>query len=130
MSKSTYDSSSTVANAGGIVKYVDSKTGFADGPYFGVAEKATLDITSANRLAFLPADQIIIERSTDAGTTWVDAGISDSTKTGLFSAEGSYNVPIGSLDGKNSCNCMVRITITGMKYDVPEGTAETEKYQY
>ena len=39
----------------------------------------------ANRLAFLPADQIIIEKTTDGGSTWVDAGYSDATKLGLFS---------------------------------------------
>ena len=83
----------------------------------------------ANRLAFLPADQIIIEKTTDGGTTWVDAGIADSTKIGLFS-ETRAGVSIPLLNGVRSLNCGLRITITAMKYNVPSGTAETSKYNY
>ncbi len=45
---------------------------------------AKINTTRANRLAFLPADQIIIEKTTDGGTTWVDAGVSDANKLALF----------------------------------------------
>ena len=90
-----------------------------------------IDITSADRLAFLPADQIIIEQSTDGGTTWVSAGYNDTQKRQLFSGleNGNISIPRNS-SGKKSCNCMVRVTITGMKYNVPDGTAETNKYNY
>lgn len=90
-----------------------------------------IDITSADRLAFLPADQIIIEKSTDGGTTWVSAGYNDTQKRQLFSGleNGSVYIPVNS-SGKKSCNCMLRVTITGMKYNVPDGTAETNKYNY
>ena len=90
-----------------------------------------IDITSADRLAFLPADQIIIEQSTDGGTTWVSAGYNDTQKRQLFSGleNGNISIPRNS-SGKKSCNCMVRVTITGMKYNVPSGTAETNKYNY
>ena len=83
----------------------------------------------ANRLAFLPADQIIIEKTTDGGTTWVDAGISDATKTGLFS-ETRAVVSLPLLNGVKSLLCGIRITFTAMKYNVPSGTAETAKYNY
>ena len=83
----------------------------------------------ANRLAFLPADQIIIEKTTDGGTTWVDAGVADSTKVGLFS-ETRHSVNIPLLNNKKSPLCGLRLTITAMKYDVPSGTAETAKYNY
>lgn len=83
----------------------------------------------ANRLAFLPADQIIIEKTTDGGTTWVDAGISDGLKIGLFS-ETRPSIALPLLNGVRSLMCGLRITITAMKYNVPDGTAETQKYNY
>lgn len=83
----------------------------------------------ANRLAFLPADQIIIEKTTDGGNTWVDAQISDDVKTGLFS-QTRPGVYIPLLNGEKNILCGLRITITGMKYNVPEGTPETSKYEY
>lgn len=90
---------------------------------------AKVNTLRANRLAFLPADQIIIEKTTDGGVTWVDAGIPDYIKTGLFS-ETRPNVIIPLLNGVKSLKCGIRITFTAMKYNVPDGTAETEKYNY
>ena len=83
----------------------------------------------ANRLCFLPADQIIAETTTDGGTTWVSAGLTDAQKLALFS-ERRQNVAIPLIDGKANINCGIRFTITGMKYNVPSGTAETAKYNY
>lgn len=91
--------------------------------------QSLVSTTRANRLAFLPADQIIIEKTTDGGTTWVDAGISDAVKLGLFS-EVRSTVSIPLLNGVRNINCGIRITFTAMKYNVPEGTAETQKYNY
>lgn len=90
---------------------------------------AKINTLRANRLAFLPADQIIIEKTTDGGSTWTDAGIADSTKIGLFS-ETRAGVTIPLLNGVKNINCGLRITITGMKYNVPSNTAETSKYNY
>ena len=84
----------------------------------------------ANRLAFLPADQIIIEKTTDGGTTWVDAGISNELKLGLFSETRPQIISLPLLNGIRSLMCGLRITITAMKYNVPSGTAETQKYNY
>lgn len=84
----------------------------------------------ANRLAFLPADQIIIEQTVDGGQTWVDAGISDAIKLALFSETRPGGINLPQIDGKKNLLCGLRITITAMKYDVPAGTPETEKYQY
>ncbi len=83
----------------------------------------------ANRLAFLPADQIIIEKTTDGGTTWTDAGISDGTKASLFS-ETRPSIGIPLLNNAKNVKCGLRITFTAMKYNVPAGTAETQKYNY
>lgn len=91
--------------------------------------QALFNTTRANRLAFLPADQIIIEKTTDGGVTWVDAGVSDTTKLGLFSeTRHSINIPL--IDGVRSPLCGIRVTFTAMKYNVPENTPETERYNY
>lgn len=89
-----------------------------------------VDFTRGNRLAFLPADQIIIEQTIDGGITWTDAGISDANKEKLFSEVRYSAIPIPKIDGKVNTKCGIRITITAMKYDVPDGTAETDKYKY
>ena len=85
--------------------------------------------TRANRLAFLPADQIIIEQTIDGGTTWTDAGVNDAVKLALFS-ETRPNVYLPKIDNKPNLLCGLRITFTAMKYDAPSGTPETEKYNY
>lgn len=89
-----------------------------------------INTTRANRLAFLPADQIIIEKTIDGGTTWTDAGISNSTKLALFSEIRPSGITLPLLNGVRNVLCGLRITITAMKYNVPEGTAETQKYNY
>ena len=83
----------------------------------------------ANRLAFLPADQVIIEETTDGGQTWTSGGYNNSQKRMLFSTRGA-RIDIPRLNGAKSTNCGVRITITGMKYNVPSSAAETGKYSY
>lgn len=90
---------------------------------------AKINTLRANRLAFLPANQIIIEKTTDGGTTWVDAGISDAVKVGLFS-ETRAGISIPLINGVRSLLCGIRVTFTAMKYNVPSGTAETAKYNY
>lgn len=94
-----------------------------------VTYQALINDVRANRLAFLPADQIIIEKTTDGGITWEDAGIPDGTKTALFS-ETRPGVYIPKINNEINTNCGLRITITAMKYDVPAGTPETQKYNY
>ncbi len=95
-------------------------------------EQGIIEATSADRLAFLPGDQIIVEQSTDGGATWVTAGMSDLDKRKLFVSKDNSGalayIPLKN--GSKSCDCMLRITITGMKYNVPDGTAETELYNY
>lgn len=83
----------------------------------------------ANRLMFLPANNIIIEKTTDGGTTWVSANIDDTVKRSLFSqTRPSISIPL--LNGVKSTLCGLRVTITAMNYNVPNGTPETEKYNY
>lgn len=88
--------------------------------------------TGANRFAFLPSDQIILEQSTDAGQTWeAYPNLSEVIKGRLFlGTDTSAVVSIPTKDGVKSCDCMIRISITGQKFNVPEGTPETDKFNY
>ena len=95
-----------------------------------VGIRPLVNYTRANRLIFLPANQIIIEKTIDGGVTWEDAGYTDSQKISLFSENNNYQINIPLLNGKKSTLCGLRVIITGMDYDVPSGTAETEKYAY
>lgn len=93
------------------------------------AVRPMFDSVRANRLAFLPSDQIIIEKTVDGGKTWTDAAITEYNKRALFSENGGgFTLP--QIDGKKNALCGIRLTITGMKYNVPAGTEETAKYNY
>lgn len=47
---------------------------------------------SANRIAYLNPNALTIEYSNDNGSTWVDAGLSNSVKIGLVTTSGSISV--------------------------------------
>ena len=113
----------TAANVGAYEKD-DYAVGTTD-----VGIRPLINNTRANRLIFLPADQIIIEKTTDGGVTWESAEVSDAAKNNAFSQINS-NLHIPLLNGAKSTKCGIRITLTAMKYNVPDGTAETEKYNY
>lgn len=87
------------------------------------------DVLRADRTAFLPATQIIIEQSTDGGVTWVDANVSDTNKARLFTGQ-RPNLVIPLKNGVKSTDCMVRVTITGMRYNQASATGETDRYNY
>lgn len=88
-----------------------------------------VDDLRANRLAFLPADQIIIEKTTDGGTTWEDAQVNDAVKLALFS-QTRPSVSIPKINNEKNILCGLRVTFTAMKYNVPANTPETQKYNY
>lgn len=91
--------------------------------------KSMFDVLRADRTAFLPEDQIIIEQSIDGGITWTDAGVSASNKRKLFTGQRpSLSIPFKN--GLKSCDCMLRVTITGMKYNQSAATGETARYNY
>ena len=90
-----------------------------------------VETTKGNKLIFLPPSQVIIEQTTDGGETWTSAGITDAVKQQLFcgnTLQAAVNLP--KINGKQNKLCGLRITITAMRYNVPDGTAETDKYQY
>lgn len=95
-----------------------------------LTQQPMVNLLRANRLAFLPADQVIIEQSVDGGTTWTDAQVSDVNKAKLFAGNKDAGITIPLINGVRNTNAMIRITITAMKYNVPAGTVETEKYNY
>ena len=137
-SEAAYDTSITInpsthtltaTNLKGILSTQDLKRPTGLRGLNDVTLQALVNTTRANHLAFLPADQIIIEKTTDGGEHWTDAGVSDVTKLGLFS-ETRTNVYLPLIEGKRNILCGLRITITAMKYNVPDGTPETEKYNY
>lgn len=107
---------------------ISATTGFADG--VPPLVRALIDNCRANKLAFLPADQIIVEKTIDGGKTWTDAGVSDATKAHIFSGVTYGDIALPQINGKMNTLCGVRVTFTAMKYDVPSGTAETDKYKY
>ena len=106
-----------------VTTYVNEEVGtthFSMRPY--------VDQCRANRLAFLPASQILVEKTTDGGATWVSYGASDGAKTLVFSTGGNFEIP--RANGARSALCGVRVTISGMRYNVPDGTAELDRYAY
>ena len=107
---------------------ISATTGFANG--VPPLARALIDNCRANKLAFLPADQIIVEKTIDGGKTWTDAGVSDATKAYTFSGVQYGVTALPQISGKMNTLCGVRVTFTAMKYDVPSGTAETDKYKY
>lgn len=130
-------STSLAATANSVKTAYDLANSAYHQPYYesgsatDIAMRPLVDRARANRLAFLPANQIIIEKTTDGGTTWVDAEVSDSNKIALFDTYcNSPRASIPLLNGEKSTLCGVRITITAMTYDVPSGTTETQKYNY
>ena len=74
-----------------------------------------------NKLAFLPADCITIEYTTDGGSTWIDYGASDAQKTSLvtyysgnpfYIGHGLASATDGTMTNSNCSNYQVRITIS------------------
>lgn len=124
----------TAAHIGAIAKNETGNTQYLVRPEAlngvnDVTIQPLINDVRANRLAFLPADQIIIEKTTDGGTTWTDAGYTDIQKQKLFS-EKRQSIAIPKINDEININCGLRVTITGMKYDVPANTSETQKYNY
>lgn len=116
---------STISEEKITIAPVSTSTNFAS-----KLSRPLVAIHRANRFAFLPADQIIIEKTTDGGKTWEDAKVSDDGKRRFFSGVEIGGISIPQIDGKVNSLCGIRITFTAQKYDVPVGTAETEKYNY
>lgn len=68
---------------------------------------------SSNKSFGLPADAIVIEYSTDGGSTWLDYGATDAQKKSLFNETRNFNCFLGKASTKetNNVNNRLRITI-------------------
>lgn len=93
----------------------DNSTNFSGNS--GPIEAAHIDVLRANRLAFLPANGITVEYSTDGGATWVDYGATDAQKAGLFTmklASGGAAFYTGKHTATADCTAkdQLRITVT------------------
>lgn len=93
----------------------DNSTNFSGNS--GPIEAAHIDVLRANRLAFLPANGVTVEYSTDGGATWVDYGATDAQKAGLFTmklASGGAAFYTGKHTVTADCTAkdQLRITVT------------------
>lgn len=83
-----------------------------------------------NRFFGLDENHIIIEYSNDAGATWKDYGATKYEKLGFLSGIDQVGFRLGGKNATCSCSNMLRISITVSNFNVPEGTAETDKIKY
>lgn len=83
---------------------------------FGALDAALLPALGTSRCAFLPADRITVQYSTNGGSSWTDYGASAQAKVELFSGIG-YGFTIGknSSSGVNLANLQLRIIINDTK---------------
>ena len=65
---------------------------------------------SANRLAYMPANDIVVEYSNDGGATWLDYGMTDAQKQSLVTL--NSDVRIGKKSADITTNDQMRVTIT------------------
>lgn len=78
---------------------------------YGPIDAAMVPDLGANRLAFLKADGISVQYSTDAGATWTDYGLTNVQKTGIFA--NGFGCTVGKATGTTiTTDCQLRITIT------------------
>lgn len=76
-----------------------------------------------NKMAFLPAECITVEYTTDGGTTWLDYGATDTQKIASVTTTGSsfvigkgtVSAKDGTLTNENCGNYKVRVTISTRK---------------
>ena len=93
---------------------------------YGPIDAAMISTLGADRLAFGKPAGVIVEYSTDSGTTWLDYGASDGQKNNLFSSGG---VGANFIIGKNSTKSetielkkyLLRITIDTDSFNVYTG---------
>ena len=84
---------------------------------YGCIDAAMVPDLGANRLAFGKAAGIKVEYSTDSGSTWVDYGLTDTQKVGIFG--NGTSVKIGKATTSTiTTKCMLRVTIDSNAFGV------------
>jgi len=72
----------------------------------------------ANKLAFMPADKITIQYSTNGGSSWTDMGTSANAKCDLFISKRGSTISIGPTTGNRTVNMQTRVIIENDGRDV------------
>ena len=78
-----------------------------------VALRSMVSGNAPNVTAFLPKDQIVVEYTTDGGTTWSEYKLDDAKKLALF-AESTSSINVGGPNVTKdtvTANCWTRVTI-------------------
>lgn len=78
---------------------------------YGPIDAAMIGQLGANRFAFLKANGINIEYSTNAGSTWSDYSATDTQKTGLFGRGQAFYLGKHTTNGSSTLNDQLRVTI-------------------
>lgn len=78
---------------------------------YGPIDAAMVDNLGACRTMFAKAAGIVVEYSTNGGTTWTDYGLTDTEKVALFSSGGSARIGKNMTAGGGSANHMLRVTL-------------------
>ena len=94
-----------------------------------ISTMARVDRLRANRFAGgLHPSSIIVESSTDAGSTWQSMGLTNNQKLLLLSNRGS-NIYIPLKNGVKSTDCMIRLTLSGIEFnDTVKALPESERF--
>lgn len=78
---------------------------------YGPIDAAMVSELGACRTMFAKAAGIVVEYSTDGGATWLDYGLTDSQKVGLFSSGQTVNTGKNTIAGGASPNNMLRVSL-------------------
>ena len=78
---------------------------------YGPIDAAMVSELGACRTMFAKAAGIVVEYSTDGGSTWLDYGLTDSQKVGLFSSGQTVNTGKNTTAGGASPNNMLRVSL-------------------
>lgn len=89
-------------------------TGYTSGS-LSALESLSVGHARANRMAFLPSNQIQLEYSQDSGASWIEyTNVSDVKKTGIFSETRQQTIYVGSETsgvGQTTTQMQTRITL-------------------
>ena len=78
---------------------------------YGPIDAAMIPDLGANRLAFFPKSKVVLEYSTNSGSSWTTLD-NDTIKAGLFSTGSAFHIGNSSTSGIDKTAHMCRITIT------------------
>lgn len=78
---------------------------------YGPIDAAMIPDLGANRLAFFPKSNVVLEYSTNSGGSWTTVD-NDTIKAGLFSTGGAFHIGNSGTSGIDKTEHMCRITIT------------------